>query len=593
MIQQLHLKSFKGFRDYKVSLKLFTNLVGLNSRGKTSILQAIEFVHELVSLAIKRNGQLDFDNIQWEFGPQNILSRYSLSDPVALWFDKNTSCPCCVSAQIGDKIFIDAKVTGPSKCQLDLRIDGISKRGQPLGTEERSALQSLLDDNAIYLPPLGATSGLEKLLPYPVFQQHLQEGRHTETWRNSLYWLYNDGDKHRYAEVVELVTRYISESKVLPPRQNHEHASSVVIEFEENSQKYDIGLSGAGLRSLLNLGTTLLLSNSRLILLDEPDSHLHSSLQRVVARMLIDFSAERGVQIITASHAPDFIAETPLDSILWIDRMEEEAKPISTLARILVDLGALSGTDAILVGSANSVLFVEGTTDRRVLSAAFEACGSADPISDSKTILAKLPDGKSSADSVRLLPPLLEGLVGKKIRVTCLVDNDWELLEDDVSNSTSKSVVCLPRKEVENYLIEPAVFARAAAMAAERRQSFTGTLVSSPDVSKVDSTLNEICEEIRESVRWQLIWRHREKRSPHEDPATREQLSTQWFNNCWETPGWKIKAVPGKQVLGKLRHWCQQEYSLTVSNQSLIEALDPVPSDLKRALESIANSLKA
>src|SRR5690606_5334422 len=136
--------------------------------------------------------------------------------------------------------------------------------------------------------PLGATSGTEQWLPHVNFAQQLQQGRYVETWRNSLYWLYNDGDKGRYKDVVDLVRRYIPESAILPPRLSHDNPPSVIIEFLEEAQKYDIGLSGAGLRSLLNLASVLLLSGSRLLLLDEPDSHLHSSLQRVIARMLYD-----------------------------------------------------------------------------------------------------------------------------------------------------------------------------------------------------------------------------------------------------------------------------------------------------------------
>jgi hypothetical protein len=77
--------------------------------------------------------------------------------------------------------------------------------------------------------------------------------------------------------------------------------------------------------------------------------------------------------------------------------------------------------------------------------------------------VAKLPDGKSSADGVRMLPPLLRGLVGKAIRVACLVDNDWELLTAPTEATEAGSTVCLQRKEIENFLIEPANFSRAAA----------------------------------------------------------------------------------------------------------------------------------
>jgi hypothetical protein len=306
--------------------------------------------------------------------------------------------------------------------------------------------------------------------------------------------------------------------------------------------------------------------------------------------MLYDFSIEHGVQIVTATHAPDFIAETPIECLLWVDRSEAEAKPVSTLARALVDLGSISNTDAVTVNSARAVLFVEGSTDRRVLSAAFEKCGLPDPASDPKVIVAKLPDGKSSADSVRMLPPLLQGLVGKTIAVACLVDNDWQLL-DTQPNKLDGSTVCLTRKEIENFLIEPSIFSQAAAAAARQRHESGASNVAFPDEAVVVTKLNEICESVRESVQCQLVWRYRVTLPANLDPSTREQRAMQWFSDRWSDPNWRLGAVPGKQVLARLRHWCQHTYRLTLSTKQLLEALSPVPTDLRESLGAISRLL--
>jgi energy-coupling factor transporter ATP-binding protein EcfA2 len=579
------LKSFKGFRDFRIPLEAFTNIVGLNSRGKTSILQAVRFAFELMRHAFNgsRRGA-DFGNVQWSFGPSDVLNRYSLSDPAAIWFGRNTTSPCQVTLRFSGDIEVEAKVTGPSRCELDVRFSGKSSKHQPLTEEQRIQIHELLALNVVFVPPLGATSSVEHWLNKVNFDQEAQRGRYAETWRNSLFWLYNDGDKDSYKRVVELVLRYIPDAAILPPRLSGDHSPNVIIEFKEHGQKYDIGLSGAGMRSLLNLAAVLLLSESRVILLDEPDAHLHGTLQRSIARMLADFSAEHGVQIITATHAPEFLSETPIESVRWVDRGEREARPANSLARVLVDLGSISSTEAANVGAAAAVLFVEGLTDKRVLASAFVRCGLKDPTTDSTVAVAKLPDGKSSADGVRMLPTLMKSISHRDIRVACLVDNDWELT-GETSAPSDDGIVSLPRKEIENHLIEPSVFAVAAKRAAEKRGG-----ARYPEESAVRVQLDAIIEPLKETVRCQLAWRYRESLSNGLDHTTREQRAGQWFAEKWKDPEWRIRAVPGKIVLASLRRWCQSTYQLTVSDRLLADSMVPDPA-LVKALGRISTRL--
>jgi predicted ATP-dependent endonuclease of OLD family len=70
MIEEIHLVSFKGFRDFTLKCAPVTVLVGLNSSGKTSILQSIQLVDDIVRYAFGGwNGvaveRPNFSNVQW------------------------------------------------------------------------------------------------------------------------------------------------------------------------------------------------------------------------------------------------------------------------------------------------------------------------------------------------------------------------------------------------------------------------------------------------------------------------------------------------------------------------------------------------
>jgi predicted ATP-dependent endonuclease of OLD family len=56
-LSQIQIRRFRGFRDFTVNVGQFTNFVGENSRGKTTILQAVKFVFDTVDRArLNSNG---------------------------------------------------------------------------------------------------------------------------------------------------------------------------------------------------------------------------------------------------------------------------------------------------------------------------------------------------------------------------------------------------------------------------------------------------------------------------------------------------------------------------------------------------------
>ncbi len=84
MIEELRLTSFRGFRDFALKCSEFTTLVGVNSSGKTSILQAVQFLYDLVIFAFGNREEPDFTSPQWSSNPSSQIQRLSFGDPDAL-----------------------------------------------------------------------------------------------------------------------------------------------------------------------------------------------------------------------------------------------------------------------------------------------------------------------------------------------------------------------------------------------------------------------------------------------------------------------------------------------------------------------------
>lgn len=583
-IERLQLTSFKGFSDFTVSLGQVATLVGLNSAGKTSVLQAVKLVHDIVVFAFGGGDRPDFSAPQWTANPSSAIQRVSYADPDAVWLGKRTSEPCSINAIFTGGVEVRLDIIGPRQYKLNVSKNGDSLVGDLPSQVLKEAIEGIFSMRPIFVPSVGETSPLEKLPSYAELRSKFDEGSVSHVWRSYLFWLYNDGNKDEFEQVVSLVGQYLPGAKVLPPQLAHDNPPRVMLQFVEEGAVFDISMSGGGLRTLLNLAVMLRLSGSRCLLLDEPDAHLHSSLQRAVAALLTDYAEENDLQILIASHAPDFISELPVESLVWIDRTQKKGLTCNEVGRLLVDLGAMTKADAIRSCGADRVLFVEGSFDIAVLRELLSLSAGQNPCDDPQVIVAKLPSGGGSAAHLRAFEAMSRSALRLPIKVACIKDKDYDILEGEVSEATEGSdplLLVLPRKEIENYLVEPSVLASAAGDAARKRTDRTGADVSVPTQADLATELQDILNRvaIREQVRWQVIHRYRDSLEGDLDGSTKEKKADEWFQAQWSDPKWRLAHCPGKAVLKEVRDWCQQHYSLTLTKRCLLDALSGPPAD--------------
>ncbi len=577
-ITNVAIRRFRGFKDFSLPLTRFTNLVGQNSRGKTTVLQAIQFVFDSVDVA-RTNAPSTSTSVRID--SSTLVSRLSLNDMKSIWHEKDASQPFEIELTFDNGYRL--ALSNPAGDQATLSMfDGRTPIPALRGPEWKE-LAAVAEVGSCYIPPIGATSGLEVWRSHPSFQQALGQGLHSEIWRNSLYWQYNDGDKSAFDDAVEMVKRYINVETILPPRQGHEHSPAVVIEYVENGQVYDIGLSGSGMRSLLNLATVLLLSRTKVVMLDEPDAHLHSTLQRAVARMIQDYAFDHDVQVLVATHAPDFISECEVDSIVWVDKESSNGEKASELSRILVDLGSLKSAEVFQSKANSKLLFVEGDLDRKLLIQLFQRI---DPSLDVESLrIAKLPSGKSSSVAVPMAVEMLKNSGLANVKVACLVDRDWEIVEKP---PLADQVYVLPIKEIENLFLDLNVICAAVIDEFERRKK-----TIPDDVQLVVMRLLEsACDDQKASVRSQLRWRYCESLPKDKDRSTREDEADQWFERNWYDQEWRLKTVGGKKALRQVRNGIQQAYGLSVTTLSLLSAMASIPEDVETCLRKISGHLK-
>jgi len=159
-------------------------------------------------------------------------------------------------------------------------------------------------------------------------------------------------------------------------------------------------------------------------------------------------------------------------------------------------------------------------------------------------------------------------------------------------HSTLAQNLCLShvheRKEIENYLLIPAVLDRAIARAALDRATRIGESVEQLPCS--DDLLRTLTEALRDEVQSQYIARRTTYlRSTGRDLAdiTRETLA--WFTPRWNDLTARMTIVPGKDVLKVLREHLQRVYGLSLTDARIVDAFhkDEVPNNMQQLVNAL------
>lgn len=114
-----------------------------------------------------------------------------------------------------------------------------------------------------------------------------------------------------------------------------------------------------------------------LILVDEPELHLHPRWQRIFLGLFRDIAPERNNQFVISTHSPVFVTQDTINTITRIYGSENGSKKVALVdvelpeKRSLVRMINSQNNERIFF--ADKVILVEGITDRLVISSLVEA----------------------------------------------------------------------------------------------------------------------------------------------------------------------------------------------------------------------------
>lgn len=108
---------------------------------------------------------------------------------------------------------------------------------------------------------------------------------------------------------------------------------------------------------------------SSLILLDEPDAHLHVLLQKQLYDILRSLCHERKGQLVIATHSEVLIDNTGPEQIVSFYRKPHPLATKSERDQMREAFKRVTSLELLLAENSKGILYLEGTTDFDLLKA--------------------------------------------------------------------------------------------------------------------------------------------------------------------------------------------------------------------------------
>jgi hypothetical protein len=109
-----------------------------------------------------------------------------------------------------------------------------------------------------------------------------------------------------------------------------------------------IDLAGTGVLQVTQIVAYVVLFRPKLLLIDEPDSHLHPSKQTLLSSAFQSIVEKFGCKVVVSTHSRHLVSSAPKGtSLVWLkDGQIETQEDGNELIPILMDLGALDQIDS-------------------------------------------------------------------------------------------------------------------------------------------------------------------------------------------------------------------------------------------------------
>jgi hypothetical protein len=475
MLTRVELKYFKKFSDETFHLDRDIVLAGPNNSGKTTLLQAVAVwnlalqrwlvEHAASSKAEQRTGvpisRKDFTAIP-------------LREMNLLWYGRDTAY------KKGEKQ--DAKGGEPKLVAITL----FGKEGQENEWSLTVTLRyftketlyaKLIDGNmkpvtdvpepakrlqVVHVPPFSGIGAEETGLQSGYQNLLVGQGKPGDILRNLLLEVFRNDEKTCWSELKGHVAELFNYD-LLEPIYAEATDPYIRLEYRDKSassrksKSLDVASAGSGFHQVLTLFGFFYARPASVLLLDEPDAHLHVILQRQVYDRLKTVARQRNCQLLISTHSEVILEDTGPEHILSFYGTPHRLEVETHRDQVREALRRLSSLDILSAESGQNILYVEDESDLKILTAfALVLNHPSKPFYKNPFFypIRGHDVGQARAHFFALKA------IRSQVRGVLLLDGDNRDVTDHEVSGENLTILRWKRYEIENYLLHPDLLVR-------------------------------------------------------------------------------------------------------------------------------------
>jgi AAA15 family ATPase/GTPase len=437
-IIEIEIENFKAIKILKISCNENLNIIiGENNIGKSTIFEAIQLWKLAYDVLINASGKNFYKagtTKYLSFEQLFFLRVTTLND---VFFDESkNSLLITLKLKHGEKQFdLRIKIERPKNLESYLRVKYEGSDFLLFSDEIRGLGLNL--SNAIFLYqtcPIFQSIKNEPFFNNAQLMKKISLGKSFETLRNKI--LKGDPSDRKFEKLQERLKRVFGkEIKLRFKNKSLQDEEFIRITYQEvGGKEVDLTLVGSGVLQVIDIISTIQYVSKKehcfnILLIDEPDSHIHSNLQ---SALIDELKIDDQNQILLITHNDKLINKADEGELLFLNQANMASGVIGFLPKASYDVIAATLANQMFsleeINRRKIIVLTEGKTDAKILSVAWNKLN---PGRDCPFYF--LPSGigiiegdrEGNADTVKRTMELVSSM-NFEVKLVGLFDNDRE-----------------------------------------------------------------------------------------------------------------------------------------------------------------------
>lgn len=474
MITKVVIRNFKRFREVPFDIPGHIVLAGPNNTGKTTLLQAIA----AWDLAFRKWRELhDFQRHGGSYTYAPIARQTFAAVPLRqfdlLWNERKTHS------------YIEIEITHSTglRAAMEIHHDTTEQvKVRPKQDVNPSKLREL-NISTVFVPPMTGMTTQEPLYARQEFlDATIGQGKPGEVLRNLL--VQAKQSETAWGALQDTIKKLFG-YELLPPDETGAH---IIAEYRTapNGPRFDIASAGSGFQQVLMLLTFLNTRPGSVLLIDEPDAHLHVILQEAIYGELRHVAMEKQSQLIIATHSEVIINTVEPRELYVLFDGPRRVADTQERTNLIRSLSVLSNTDIMMAMVVPGILYTEGYPDVAILKewARILKHPAYELLTNKLFWKPTVWETRDNAPGIKARDHYQALTMVKEIPGIVLLDGDDQAIPETEITGQGLQRVRWRRYEIESYLVHPASLERFIKMQ-------VGESASGPYIEEMQKYMND------------------------------------------------------------------------------------------------------